>query len=60
MSNKNLLQPNFTFNRAITYVITVTENILTASIAEQLRVCLVCGSSGVQNPRHLSQLELNN
>jgi len=47
MSNKNLLLPNYYVQSSINYIINITENIFTASIAERLRVY---GSSGVQNP----------
>jgi len=51
MSNKNLLLPNYYVQSSINCIINVTESIhLEPSIAKQLSMCLVYGSSGVQNP----------
>jgi len=49
MSNKNLLLllPNYYVQSSINYIINITENIYTVSIAEWFHVC---GSSGAQNP----------
>jgi len=49
MSNKNLVLPNYYVQSSDNYIINLTENIYTASIARRLRMCLVCRSSGVQN-----------
>jgi len=49
MSNKNLLLPKYYVQSSVNYIINITENI-SALIVERLCVCLVCGSSGVQNP----------
>jgi len=46
MSNKTLQPSNYYVQSSINYMINITENIYTASIAEQLRVCM---SSVVQN-----------
>jgi len=50
MSNKNLLLllPNYYIQSSINYVFNITENIYTASIVEQLRVCRISKSQAGQ------------